>query len=112
MRLEIYSRRWGHNDSYSIDKTANGWHVRSISHMMIEGECDKKGNPSLYQHLDQDFINYPQALPQYMEFLWNRAEQEHITEAEIQAALDELGKWIQITEKATPIGIFLEYVKP
>ena len=103
MYLEIYSRRWGRNEKYKVEKTATGW---DISHMRIEGPCDKTGAPALYKNFDQDSINYPEELPGYMEWLWTQAHDQSLSNDQIQVELDRLGEWIQITEKASPKGIF------
>ena len=104
MELEVYSRRFGHPDLYQISRTDTGWHVR---HQRIEGDCDKTGAPYLFKCLDQDGINYPHDLGGYMEFLWCKSAD--MSEEEIQEQLDLLGKWIESTEKASPVGFFSEY---
>lgn len=103
MKLDVYSRRWGHVDSYTILMTDTGWHV---SHEQIAGRCDKTGSPFLFKNLNQDYINYPAALGKYLEWLWDFSKEESIGEQMIQEALDRLGEWIQITEKASPEGVF------
>ena len=106
MLLEVCSRRWGHNDRYKIRKTDSGWY---ITHISINGPCDKTGNPYLFENLRQDSINYPRDLGGYMEYLWERASAENMSKDDIQKQLDLLGEWIQTTEKATPGGFFSEY---
>ena len=106
MKIEVFSRRWGHNDTYMVTITAKGW---NISHIMIGGECDTKGAPYLYENLDHESINYPQSLPEYMDWLWQKAKEQKMTDDQIQAELNQIGKWIQATEKASPGGIFSEY---
>ena len=104
MKLEVYSRRFGHADRYKISKTDEGWHVRHIS---PGGDCDKTGAPHLFKSLEHDSINYPQDLGGYMEWLWYKSAD--MSEEEIQNQLDQIGEWIEITEKASPGGIFSEY---
>ena len=106
MELEVYSRRWGHTDRYKISKTANGWYV---DHERIKGECDETGEPYLFKNIDQDGINYPKDLGGYMEWLLDESTKKNMSEEEIQEQLDLIGEWIQITEKASPGGIFSEY---
>ena len=104
MEMEVFSRRREHPDRYQISRTAKGWHVQ---HQMINGDCDKDGSPYLYRCLDQDYINYPHDLGGYMEWLWCKSAD--MSDEEIQAELDQIGEWIQSTEKASPGGIFCEY---
>jgi len=106
MQLVVFSRRWDHDDTYTVEKTIKGW---NISAMTIGGECDKKGAPFLYKNLDQDSINYPEELPGYMEWLWQQAYDQSLSDDQIQEELDRLGEWIKTTEKASPKGIFQGY---
>ncbi len=97
---------WGHIDRYKISKTDNGWYVANIS---INGECDKTGEPYLFENFRQDSIDYSQDLGGYMEFLWDKSTSENMSENEIQKQLDLIGKWLQTDQKASPGGIFCEY---
>lgn len=106
MKLEVYSRRWGHNDSYTVTHAATGWNV---SYLSIGGLCDKQGKPYLMENLDHDSINYPEALGEYMEWLWQKVKEQNMTDAEVQEELNKIGLWIQTTEKASPGGIFSEF---
>ncbi len=106
MYLEVFSRRWGHNDRYRIEKTGKGWNV---DHISIGGDCNKRGEPKLFENLEHDSINYPADLGGYLEYLWDVAEDQNLDEASIQRHLDSLGAWIQATEKAAPAGIWDEY---
>jgi hypothetical protein len=104
--LTIYSRRFGHTDTYRVQKTATGWHVHNI---MIGGHCDSTGAPYLFQNLDHDSINYPAALGGYMNYLWRQAHSNSWTEKQIQPKLNVLGRWISKVELTSPKGIFVGY---
>ncbi|NVN92528.1 MAG: hypothetical protein HXX11_18290 [Desulfuromonadales bacterium] len=106
MKLEVYSRRWGHNDAYTVKLTDTGWNV---SHVAIGGACDKRGMPYLFENLDHDSINYPESLGDYLTWLWEKAAGNKMNEQQIQEALIQIGHWICETEKASPSGIFAEY---
>jgi len=106
MHIEVYSRRWGHNDRYNVNRTQTGW---DVSFHMIGGSCDKQGNPFLFDNLEHDTINYPEALGGYMEWLWDQAQDQNMNDDQIQEALDQLGAFIQQTEKASPAGIFAQF---
>lgn len=105
-QLRVYSRRWGHDDIYSIKRISDGWFV---SHLAINGKCDKKGEPVLFKNLNQDYINSPKKLGDYMERLWTSAAEKGLSHQEVQEALDLLGEWVTNCEKSTPKGIFQGY---
>jgi hypothetical protein len=107
MEFKVCSRRWGHFDNYTIQKTANGWW---ISHLTISGDCNKKGKPYLYNNFDQDGINYPADLGGYLEYLWEKADSENWSDTKIQPKLNILARWVSKTEFSSPrIGILSEY---
>lgn len=101
--MSIYTRRWGHDDSYQVKRIENGWYINNIS---IGGDCDKTGHPYLYRNFNQDYVNYPKAIPRYMEILWDKCADEGLTKENVQIALDELAKWISACEKNSPSGIW------
>jgi hypothetical protein len=101
MDFEIHSRRWGHNDTYRIERTSDGWEVRFAA---IGGECAKDGSPYLFDNLNHDFISYPSDLGSYFEWLWIKAEEQLLTDAEIRAYLDQLATWVRLTEQNSPRG--------
>lgn len=103
MDLEVYSRRWGHTDRYTISRNRNGWFV---GHIMINGNCDKRGKPFIFENLKHDSIKYPEALGDAMEQLWNQADSTQMSDEEIQSKLDSIGHWISETEKSAPIEDF------
>ncbi len=105
-KMRVFSRRWGHPDSYLLKKTNQGWFVHFQHH---KGYCDKTGSPFLFKALDHDSINYPEALGGYMEWLWETASTENMGVNEIQEQLDILAEWISVTEKSSPKGFFEVY---
>jgi len=106
--LSIYSRRWGHNDSYSIKITDNGWDfTATMTH--LSGECDKKGNPFVFKALDHESINYPKELDEYLEHLWYVIKEEGLSREEIQESLNTLADWINLCEKNSPSGIWKSF---
>jgi hypothetical protein len=102
----VYSRRWGHNDNYSIEKTDTGWKVKHLRTNADDGNCDKQGNPYLFNELNQDSINYPADLGEYMEYLWDEATNKNMNDDEIQEHLNVISEWIQIVEKSSPSSEF------
>ena len=108
--MTVYSRFWGIPDypnSYGLTRTSTGWHVEYIA---TSGDCDKAGRPYLFEYLEQDTIHYPHALPEYLSRLWDKIDEEGLTEEEIQASLDKLGAWISIIERNVPVWRERKYV--
>lgn len=56
IKFKVYTRRWGHEDIYSIKRTVNGWYCEFNT---IQGECKKNGEGGLTRNLDHDSIFYP-----------------------------------------------------
>jgi len=103
----VYSKRWGHNDTYHIIRLSNGWEVKYLS---IGGPCDKGGKPFLFKNFRQDSIQYPSGLAGRMEWLWEQAASRGMTQEEVQKALQELADWVSETERSSPsTGIWEGY---
>jgi len=104
--IKIYSRRWEHDDIYHIKRIEDGWEVL---HLTLSGVCDKSGRPYIFENLRQDSINYPEALPGYLEWLWEKSAETGLTHEQVQLSLNELGNWISACEKTSPTGIWETY---
>lgn len=100
VEVKIYSRRWGHDDVYSIIRTIDGWDVSFFQHTKGGKEGD-----ALISTLNHDYINYPSALEQFMYNLWNRADREEMSIEVLKAHLERIAEWINVCEKNTPEGI-------
>lgn len=98
--INIYSRRWGHNDSYSIERTLEGWTVT-----FHQEKAGNKEGEALIETLRHDFINYPHELGTFMWHLWNKADSNEMTVNELQKDLEQIADWINACEKTTPEGI-------
>lgn len=99
--FRVFSRRQRHEDTYSIERTAKGWHV---SHITISGECDKRGMPHLFDNFHQDSIQYPRGVGEYLERIWDEAQNQGLPAEAVQAELDRLADWVSKTEKSAPQG--------
>lgn len=102
-KFRVYTRRWGHDDVYRMKRTSAGWEIHSMGPDKI---CHKNGSPELFRLLEHDLVNYPKALPDYVEYLWSQAESQGLSAVEVQKALDDLGKWVSICERNSPSGVF------
>ena len=99
--FRVFSRRWGHDDNYQVKRTEDGW---NITHIAIGGPCDKGGRPFLFENLRHDSIHFPEGLDGWMEWLWTKAANQGLTQAQVQAALQQLADWVSNTEKNAPSG--------
>ena len=111
-KLKVYSRRWGHDDTYTIARTKSGWTVRHVSDAVAvgrDGRVGRKSDSGLYEILNGDSINYPEALPGYLEWLWTQAAERGLEHDEVQAAFDALGDWIATCERSSPVGVFAHF---
>lgn len=97
--FRVFSKRWGHADTYHVQRTKDGWHV---THSAIGGPCDKGGRPFLFENFRQDSIHYPEGLDAWMEWLWDQAAARGLAFDEVQAGLQQLADWVSITEKSAP----------
>lgn len=106
-KFEVYSKRQGHTDEYQFIRTENGW---EISFMTIGGECDKTGSPYLYENFKQDFIEYPNGFPGYLEWLWYKAKEDGLNKQEVQFELNKLADWVTKCEEEKPdSGLWSNY---
>ena len=103
-KFKIYTRRWGHYDNYFIKRTADGWYYKG-NMIYNSGECDKYGDPFLYKTLEHDLVSYPYNIGELFAWLWQKAA-EGLDKKEVQAAIDDIAKWINTCETNVPRGIF------
>lgn len=109
--FRVYSRRWGHEDSYHVTRTQSGWTFRHVSEISTgrDARVGRKGGTGLFHLLDHDSINYPEELPGYFEWLWERAAESGLNHDEVQRAVTDLAEWTSSCEKTSPRGIFESY---
>jgi hypothetical protein len=97
MKFSVYTRRWGHTDSYKIERTIDGWMVHHIS---INGKCKKDGEGVLINNLQHDSVFFPEdGVKSALGTLWNDAEDGNLTIEELQEKLQEVADWISSVEK-------------
>lgn len=102
LSFRVYSRRWGHDDTYSVERRTEGWFV---SHLAINGPSKKDGTGSMIANLDHDSIQYPKEGVRYaFRTLWYLADEDEMSTEELQVKLQEIADWISAVEKT--IGEF------
>ncbi|WP_157639758.1 YecA/YgfB family protein [Lamprocystis purpurea] len=87
----VYCPRFKQNDDYELTVLEDGWHV---AHSAINGDCDPRGAPFLYENLTHDSIEYPSGLPVALESLFEHARDGTLTDDEIRSRLDRLAQWV------------------
>lgn len=104
----IYSRRWGHIDSYKVTRTSSGWTFHHMQDVAAgrDARVGGKSGTGLFELLDHDSINYPEELPGYFEWLWEQAADRGLDAGEVQSALTDLADWVSLCEKNSPQGVF------
>ncbi len=103
-KFKIYTRRWGHYDTYNIVRTALGWKFEGTM-KSNSGECDKSCDPYLYSTLDHDSVSYPRNIGELFEWLWEKAA-DGLCEDEVQKSIEDIAEWISICERNVPRGVF------
>lgn len=98
-KFKIFTRRWGHADVYDLKRTKMGWDISFMGEPM---PCDKSGRPGLFRSLNHDWVDYPNDLGGYFEWLWNKARDDGLTKKQVQEALDELSNWVMKVEDLSP----------
>lgn len=98
MTFKVYTRRWGHEDTYSIQRTVDGWHC---GHISIHEKCKKNGDGGLFMNLNHDSIFYPKDGVAYaMEKLWEDADDGLIDFNELSKRIQQIADWISVVEKS------------
>lgn len=100
--FKVFTRRWGHYDMYSIIRNENGWYISHLSH---NGQGGKNAEPILSYILRHDSVSFPRNLPDIMEDIWIRAEEEGLTKEQVQVMLNQVAEWIGIVERNYPDNI-------
>jgi len=104
-KFNIFTRRWGHYDSYIFIRTKTGWNI--TGGIVKKQECDKNGKPGLFKALRNDSINYPNMLAYYLGAIWNSASNGADKDS-VQRALSKLAEWVSYCEQTSPSIDILE----
>lgn len=103
--LRVFTRRWGHVDTYLLKRTATGWLLLGD---LAEGPCDKGGQPHVLETLRHDSVRYPRDVGDLFEWIWDQAKNKGLAHDAVQNALNDVADWIKQTEKSVPRGQFWE----
>lgn len=97
--FRVYTRRWGHEDTYFITRTPLGWNVQFHGQPQ---QGDFSASPALEDTLTHDSVSYPRNLGVYMSWLWQQAKDQGLSANQVQAGLDELANWVSECEQNAP----------
>jgi len=95
--FKIYTRRWGHEDFYSIERTKDGWKVYGFSIF----NTNKKAQDLIKQILEHDGVIYPYNLENIFEDLWEKAD-EDMDFNSLKRCIINLFEWVSNIEYNTP----------
>ncbi len=99
-KFKIYTVRWGHYDTYTINRTINGWYLSGLP--AGTGICDKDGVGAITNALEHDQVCYPvEGVKDAFRTLWDDADKNNINIEELQNRLDDISKWIKEIEIKT-----------
>ncbi len=100
LKLKVYTRRQGHDDTYTITQNAKGWLVSNGN--AHRGQSDNTGAPVLYSAFGQDLVSYPVNIGDYLESLWDHIQSKKVRQDEAQEYMDLVSQWLEATEKSKP----------
>jgi len=87
------------DDNYYMEFNNDGWFIK---HIVINGQCDVKGEPYLYRNFTQDSLSYPYNLGDQFEFIWHSYDQKLITSEEVEARFLQITKWLRAVNENRP----------
>jgi len=107
-QFRAYSRRWTRDYVYTLKRVDRGWYFRFED---SRGRCDKKGGPLLFRALERSGIEYPWNLGERLQWLWERAADQNLTQDQVQGALDNLSDWLKDADRELPQDAVWEGVR-
>lgn len=97
LNFSIWTRRWGHFDTYILQRTDDGWRCSFLS---INGKCEKDGEGAFIENLKHDCVFFPEEGVRYaMSKLWEDANESKIGLDQLQQRLQDIADWISDVEK-------------
>lgn len=98
MKFSVYSRRWGHRDTYYIQRTIDGW---LVTFMGERKKAEKDGCGALINNMKHDYIFFPEDdFKDAMSTLWNMADEREMSSGELADKLQNIADWISAIEVA------------
>ncbi len=96
MKFSVYSRRWGHRDTYYIQRTIDGW---LVTFMGETRDAEKDGSGALINNMKHDYIFFPEDdFKDAMSTLWNMADEREMSSGELADKLQNIADWVSAIE--------------
>lgn len=96
-----------------VMRTAEGWTFAFQSGPVVtgkDGRINGEHGTGLFDMLRAELVTYPNALPDALQWLWERAAEAALTPEQVQSELQRLADWISVCEVHVPVGgAFSEY---
>ncbi|MDQ3193870.1 MAG: hypothetical protein M3P82_02595 [Bacteroidota bacterium] len=110
INLEIFSPRWGHNDTYTIELSREEMKItmgaRSTTCKFVENRDPKWEEKKLFTILSNDGITPPQKLEDLFEFVWMAWRNGELSDEDVNKELQRVAEWINVITKAKPKSEF------
>ena len=104
--LEIYSPRWGHDDTYSVrlemDSMEISMNARKAKAKWIERLDPEWSGDQIENIMRNDRIYPPGNIRNLFEHVWEEWRSEEITDEEAEAELKELANWLNTITRSKP----------
>lgn len=99
IKINIYTSRWGHYDTYIIKRTVDGW---NLNFSMYSGDFSKNGEGKFFDSLNHDSVFFPEEAVKYaLELLWDEADSTNMNIEELGYKLSQIAEWISEVEKVS-----------
>ncbi len=99
IEFKIYTRRWGHDDYYAMERTKDGWKVYGYG--ATPYETDRKATALVEHILEHDSMIYPHNIKDIFESLWEKAD-EDMSIFKLKECIEEITDWISLVEYRAP----------
>ncbi len=110
VKLNIFSPRWGHEDTYGVNLTENEMLITQggrTAKCTSNGESDPIWSiEPLEKILNNDHIYPPSELEDLLEYAWQAWKDGKLTDAEVDTELQAVANWINTMTKAKPNTTF------
>ena len=110
LEAQIYSPRWGHDDTYSLDLTQEQlvirMHAREARCVWREGRDPSWEGEPLEDILRNDSIYPPAIFGQLLEHLWKSWRNGELTPERANEELQEVVGWLNSVTKSKPRTVF------
>jgi hypothetical protein len=106
VRLEIFSPRWGHNDTYSIELDRDFLEISMqarTARATWRENLDPEWNGDTIQEIMENDSIYPPAVTQDLfEYAWKEWRNGELSDQQVDSELQVLANWLNAITRAKP----------